>query len=119
MSKQDNIKKRSNSSFATNTNNLNNPLRQTSSAKPPPTTKLTNDSNYLLNKEEEYKRLNDELEKKTATLVYEAEQVLKANEKLLNEADYLDKISDVNFLHTDNDKVVTRLNEKSQNKIKV
>ena len=58
----------------------------------------TTNANYLLDKEEEYKRLNDELEKKTATLVYEAEQVLKANEKLLNEADYLDKISDVNFL---------------------
>ena len=40
-------------------------------------------SNQLLNKEEEYKRLNAELEKKTATLVYEADQVLKANERHL------------------------------------
>ena len=58
-------------------------------------------NSYLQNKEEEYKRLNAELEKKTATLVFEAEQVLRANEKLLNEADYLDKISEVNFLHAD------------------
>lgn len=46
----------------------------------------------LLTKEEEYKRLNEELEKKTAFLVYEAEQVLKENEKLLNNSDYYHKI---------------------------
>ena len=46
--------------------------------------------NHLLTKEEEYKRLNAELEKKTATLVFEAEQVLKANERLLNEASQLE-----------------------------
>lgn len=46
----------------------------------------------LLTKEEEYKRLNEELEKKTAYLVYEAEQVLKENEKLLNNSDYYHKI---------------------------
>ena len=57
----------------------------------------------LLHKEEEYKRLNAELEKKTANLVYEAEQVLKANEKLINETDYLNKISDVDFLRNDSD----------------
>ncbi len=75
-------------------------LRQVSSAK------LTFNNNdistmNLLDKEEEYKRLNAELEKKTANLVYEAEQVLKANEKLINEADYLDKITDVNFLNNE------------------
>ncbi|RNA31481.1 testis-expressed sequence 9 [Brachionus plicatilis] len=46
----------------------------------------------LLSKEEEYKRLNEELEKKTAHLVYEAEQVLRENEKLLNDSDYYHKI---------------------------
>ncbi len=54
-------------------------------------------NNTLLTKEEEYKRLNAELEKKTANLVFEAEQVLKANEKLIHETDYLNKISDVDF----------------------
>ena len=75
-------------------------LRQVSSAK---ITFNTNDnvSLNLLNKEEEYKRLNAELERKTATLVFEAEQVLKANEKLINEADYLNRISDVNFLNNE------------------
>jgi len=89
-------KKRSNSSFASNPN-PSGLTRQAVSAKPNTNT----NNNYLLDKEEEYKRLNEELEKKTANLVYEAEQVLKANEKLLNEADYLDKISDVNFLQND------------------
>jgi hypothetical protein len=51
----------------------------------------------LLNKEEEYKRLNAELEKKTANLVYEAEQVLKANEKLLSDTDYLNKVADIDM----------------------
>ena len=118
MSKQiESAKKRSNSSF--NSSNATNTLRQTSSAKPNKLTQPNNESNYLLDKEEEYKRLNDELEKKTATLVYEAEQVLKANEKLLNEADYLEKISDVNFLHKSNDPIETNKIEhlKSKNKV--
>ncbi len=51
----------------------------------------------FLNKEEEYKRLNAELEKKTANLVYEAEQVLKANEKLLSDTDYLNKVADIDL----------------------
>ncbi len=54
-------------------------------------------SSTLLTKEEEYKRLNAELEKKTATLVFEAEQVLRANEKLIHETDYLNKIGEVDF----------------------
>jgi hypothetical protein len=66
-------------------------LNQTNSLRKINSAKLTfNDSNTssvpkndLLSKEEEYKRLNAELEKKTATLVYEAEKVLKANEKFL------------------------------------
>jgi hypothetical protein len=94
MSSASSNKKRSNSSFSSNPNTTATLTRQALSAKP-------NTNNYLLDKEEEYKRLNEELEKKTANLVYEAEQVLKANEKLLNEADYLDKISDVNFLQND------------------
>jgi hypothetical protein len=96
-------KQRATSSKVSSTLNQTNSLRKTNSAK------LTfNDSNItsvpkndLLSKEEEYKRLNAELEKKTATLVYEAEQVLKANEKLLQDADHLNKISDVDFLRDD------------------
>jgi hypothetical protein len=53
--------------------------------------------NEFLTKEEEYKRLNDELEKKTANLVYEAEQVLKANEKLFQEVNLIGKISEVDY----------------------
>lgn len=93
--------KRANSSKpVTSTVSSSAKLRQVSSAK------LTFNNNdistmNLLDKEEEYKRLNAELEKKTANLVYEAEQVLKANEKLINEADYLDKITDVNFLNNE------------------
>jgi hypothetical protein len=95
-------KQRATSSKVSSTLNQTNSLRKTNSAK------LTfNDSNTsvlkndLLSKEEEYKRLNAELEKKTATLVYEAEQVLKANEKLLQDADHLNKISEVDFLRDD------------------
>ena len=84
-------------------------LNQTNSLRKINSAKLTfNDSNTpnvpkndLLSKEEEYKRLNAELEKKTATLVYEAEQVLKANERLLQDADHLNKISDIDFLRDD------------------
>ena len=57
--------------------------------------------NTLLNKEEEYKKLNAELEKKTANLVFEAEQVLKANEKLIHETDYLNKIGEIDFLNNE------------------
>lgn len=57
--------------------------------------------NILLDKEEEYKKLNAELEKKTANLVFEAEQVLKANEKLIHETDYLNKIGDIDFLNNE------------------
>ena len=88
MSSNKNGEKRSNSQ--TKPTNTSSSQRQTTSAKA-----YTND---LLSKEEEYKRLNEELEKKTQNLVFEAEQVLKANEKLLNEADYLNKISEVDFL---------------------
>ncbi|CAF0812083.1 unnamed protein product [Brachionus calyciflorus] len=51
-----------------------------------------NKKDDLLTKEEEYKRMNEELEKKTAHLVFEAEQVLKANERFLFDTEYLDRI---------------------------
>lgn len=60
--------------------------------------RATSSKSALETKEEEYKRLNEELEKKTANLVFEAEQALKANEKLIHETDYLNKIGEVNFL---------------------
>lgn len=66
-----------------------------------------NSNNPLLTKEEEYKRLNAELEKKTANLVFEAEQVLKANEKLIHETDYLNRIGDVNFRDTETTNATT------------
>ena len=58
----------------------------------------TGSSAALLNKEEEYLKLNAELEAKTATLVYEADQVLKENEKLLSEASILTRINNNDYL---------------------
>jgi hypothetical protein len=93
------LRQTSNSSKLTfNGNNNNNNNNNSNDAS------HTDTRSTLLNKEEEYKRLNAELEKKTANLVYEAEQVLKANEKLIHETDYLNKISDVDFLNTDDRK---------------
>lgn len=46
----------------------------------------------LLSKEEEFKRLNAELEKKTTSIVYEAEQVLRAQEKNQADTDYFSKL---------------------------
>ena len=48
----------------------------------------------LLSKEEEFKRLNAELEKKTTNIVYEAEQVLKAQERNQADSEYLTKLVD-------------------------
>jgi hypothetical protein len=81
----------SSSSYLSNLNQ-----RQVTSAKYDVAATATKKDEFL-NKEEEYKRLNAELEKKTANLVYEAEQVLKANEKLLNDTDYLNKVADIDF----------------------
>lgn len=106
-------KRASSSKTTTNTASTNSKLRQVSSAKITFNTDTT--TMNLLNKEEEYKRLNAELEKKTATLVYEAEQVLKANEKLINETDYLDRITDINFLNNETIKKQTR--EKTQHSL--
>ena len=75
---------------------LNLNQRQATSAKYDPTN-VGAKKDELRDKEEEYKRLNAELEKKTANLVYEAEQVLKANEKLLSDTDYLNKIADIDM----------------------
>lgn len=50
----------------------------------------------LLSKEEEFKRLNAELEKKTTNIVYEAEQMLKAQERNQSDTEYLSKLIDEN-----------------------
>ncbi|XP_052084639.1 testis-expressed protein 9-like [Mytilus californianus] len=52
----------------------------------------------ILSKEEEYKRLNDELEARTANLVKEAEEVLQGQEKVLSESRLLDNINADDFL---------------------
>lgn len=59
---------------------------------------LSSASSGLMSKEEEYLRLNAELEAKTATLVYEADQVLKENEKLLSEASLLTRYNNESYL---------------------
>lgn len=63
--------------------------------------KLENDSQgarNLASREEEYKKLNAELEAKTANLVKEAEDVLKGQESILNEPRLLEKINTDEFL---------------------
>jgi hypothetical protein len=64
-------------------------------------------SSALLSKEEEYLKLNAELEAKTATLVYEADQVLKENEKLYSDTSLLSRINTTDYL----DSVVSNYNE--------
>ncbi|XP_071098615.1 testis-expressed protein 9-like isoform X2 [Haliotis cracherodii] len=49
-------------------------------------------------KEEQYKRLNEELEAKTATLVREAEQVMRDQEAALSKSRLLDNINTEDFL---------------------
>lgn len=48
----------------------------------------------LLSKEEEFKRLNAELEKKTNNIVYQADQVLKAHERNQVDSEYLSRLID-------------------------
>ncbi|KAL4216658.1 Golgin subfamily A member 2 [Mactra antiquata] len=55
-------------------------------------------SHNLASREEEYKKLNAELEAKTANLVKEAEDVLKGQESVLNEPRLLEKINTDEFL---------------------
>merc|ERR1719239_507084 len=55
------------------------------------------DNSDILSREEEYKRLNAELEKKTASLVQEAEMVMRGQESALSKSSYLDKISTEDF----------------------
>ncbi|XP_012942457.1 testis-expressed protein 9 [Aplysia californica] len=52
----------------------------------------------ILSREEEYKRLNAELEKKTASLVQEAEMVMREQENVLSKSRYLDNINTEDFL---------------------
>ncbi|XP_052785376.1 testis-expressed protein 9-like [Mya arenaria] len=56
------------------------------------------DNRNLASREEEYKKLNAELEAKTANLVKEAEDVLKGQESVLNEPRLLEKINTDEFL---------------------
>lgn len=55
-------------------------------------------SRSLANRAEEYKKLNAELEAKTANLVKEAEDVLRGQESFLNEPKLLDNINTDEFL---------------------
>ena len=69
----------------------------------------------LLSKEEEYLKLNAELEAKTATLVYEADQVLKENEKLLSETSLLSCVKNSDYLNN----IISNLkNETETNQLK-
>lgn len=54
----------------------------------------------ILSKEEEYLKINAEIEAKTANLVQEADEVLKANEKLLSEALLFNHIKHDNYLNS-------------------
>ncbi|KAK0067932.1 testis-expressed sequence 9 protein [Biomphalaria pfeifferi] len=62
--------------------------------------KAGNDSKHsdILSREEEYKRLNAELEAKTALLVKEAETVMKEQENVLAKSHLLDNINAEEFL---------------------
>jgi hypothetical protein len=71
----------------------------TSSATTTPSGKQLNKPlSSLMSKEEEYLKLNAELEAKTATLVYEADQVLKENEKLLSDASFLTRLNNNDYI---------------------
>lgn len=61
----------------------------------------------LASREEEYKKLNAELEAKTANLVKEAEDVLKGQESILNEPRLLEKINTDEFLKAFDDDYVS------------
>ncbi|XP_046342297.1 testis-expressed protein 9-like [Haliotis rufescens] len=66
-------------------------------------------------KEEQYKRLNEELEAKTATLVREAEQVMRDQEAALSKSRLLDNINTEDFLK-EFDEDLTGQNEDTQRK---
>ncbi|XP_067653532.1 testis-expressed protein 9-like [Haliotis asinina] len=66
-------------------------------------------------KEEQYKRLNEELEAKTATLVREAEQVMREQEAALSKSRLLDNINTDDFLK-EFDEDLTSPNEDTQRK---
>ncbi|XP_060570696.1 testis-expressed protein 9-like [Ruditapes philippinarum] len=61
----------------------------------------------LASREEEYKKLNAELEAKTANLVREAEDVLKGQDSILNEPKLLEKINTDEFLKAFDDDYVS------------
>jgi hypothetical protein len=54
---------------------------------------------HVMTKEEEYLRINAELEAKTAELVYEADQVLRENEKMLSDATIMSRINTDDYLN--------------------
>lgn len=70
-----------------------------SSSEKPPSGKTKNIAQGLLSKEEEYMRLNAELEERTASLIKEAEEVMLDQEELLarpstTEVEYTDDLDD-------------------------
>lgn len=70
----------------------------------------------ILSKEEEYKKLNAELEAKTANLVKEAEEVLKEQESVLSRSRLLDNINTEEFLKEFDDDVTGPNEDNSSSK---
>ncbi|XP_050396349.1 testis-expressed protein 9 isoform X2 [Patella vulgata] len=68
----------------------------------------------ILSREEEYKRLNEELEAKTASLVREAEQVMRGQEATLSRSRLLDNISPNDFLKDFDDELTGRNEDTKQ-----
>ncbi|XP_048749432.2 testis-expressed protein 9-like isoform X2 [Ostrea edulis] len=71
----------------------------------------------LANKEEEYKKLNAELEAKTANLVAEAEEVLREQESVLSKSRLLDNINSEDFLK-EFDEDITGPNENTESSLR-
>ncbi|XP_062601244.1 testis-expressed protein 9-like [Saccostrea cucullata] len=71
----------------------------------------------LASKEEEYKKLNAELEAKTANLVAEAEEVLREQESVLSKSRLLDNINSEEFLK-EFDEDITGPNENTESTAK-
>ncbi|GFO31869.1 testis-expressed sequence 9 protein [Plakobranchus ocellatus] len=79
-----------------------NSMRNSGSVSPKPGlgagSRQTSDITDIASREEEYKRLNAELEAKTASLVQEAEMVMREQENVLAKSRLLDNINTEDFL---------------------
>ncbi|CAG5124621.1 unnamed protein product [Candidula unifasciata] len=73
-------------------------VNQTVSVKNTESMYVSKQTSDILSREEEYKRLNAELEAKTASLVQEAEMVMRQQETTLAKPSLLDNISTEDFL---------------------